>query len=253
MSDNHYVSVISVKNLTAGYAGETVIRDISFEIPGGKIFAIMVRSGCGKTTLFRAMVGLLKPASGEIYYGDDKMEPISEQPKIEILRKIGVLFQSGALFTSMTVAENVAMPLTQFTSLPQTVIEEIVAMKLELVGLQDSAKKLPGELSGGMQKRAALARAMALDPHILFFDEPSSGLDPLTSSELDETIRSINSFMGTTVVLITHELRSVYSVADSVILLDPSEKTIIARGRPQELEQDVSDKRVRDFFHGGLN
>jgi phospholipid/cholesterol/gamma-HCH transport system ATP-binding protein len=199
------------------------------------------------------MVGLLKPASGEIYYGDDKMEPISDQPKIEILRKIGVLFQSGALFTSMTVAENVAMPLTQFTSLPQTVIEEIVAMKLELVGLQDSAKKLPGELSGGMQKRAALARAMALDPHILFFDEPSSGLDPLTSSELDETIRSINSFMGTTVVLITHELRSVYSVADSVILLDPSEKTIIARGRPQELEQDVSDKRVRDFFHGGLN
>ncbi len=253
MSDNHYVSVISVRNLTAGYAGETVIRDISFEIPGGKIFAIMGRSGCGKTTLFRAMVGLLKPASGEIYYGDDKMEPISEQPKIEILRKIGVLFQSGALFTSMTVAENVAMPLTQFTSLPQTVIEEIVAMKLELVGLQDSAKKLPGELSGGMQKRAALARAMALDPHILFFDEPSSGLDPLTSSELDETIRSINSFMGTTVVLITHELRSVYSVADSVILLDPSEKTIIARGRPQELEQDVSDKRVRDFFHGGLN
>ncbi len=242
-----------MKNLTAGYAGETVIRDISFEIPGGKIFAIMGRSGCGKTTLFRAMVGLLKPASGEIYYGDDKMEPISEQPKIEILRKIGVLFQSGALFTSMTVAENVAMPLTQFTSLPQTVIEEIVAMKLELVGLQDSAKKLPGELSGGMQKRAALARAMALDPHILFFDEPSSGLDPLTSSELDETIRSINSFMGTTVVLITHELRSVYSVADSVILLDPSEKTIIARGRPQELEQDVSDKRVRDFFHGGLN
>ena len=242
-----------MKNLTAGYAGETVIRDISFEIPGGKIFAIMGRSGCGKTTLFRAMVGLLKPASGEIYYGDDKMEPISEQPKIEILRKIGVLFQSGALFTSMTVAENVAMPLTQFTSLPQPVIEEIVAMKLELVGLQDSAKKLPGELSGGMQKRAALARAMALDPHILFFDEPSSGLDPLTSSELDETIRSINSFMGTTVVLITHELRSVYSVADSVILLDPSEKTIIARGRPQELEQDVSDKRVRDFFHGGLN
>jgi len=153
----------------------------------------------------------------------------------------------------MTVAENVAMPLNQFTSLPQTVIEEIVAMKLELVGLQDSAKKLPGELSGGMQKRAALARAMALDPHILFFDEPSAGLDPLTSSELDETIRSINSFMGTTVVLITHELRSVYSVADSVILIDPSEKTIIARGRPQELEQDVSDKRVRDFFHGGLN
>ena len=253
MSDNHYVSVISVRSLTAGYAGETVIRDISFEIPGGKIFAIMGRSGCGKTTLFRAMVGLLKPASGEIYYGDDKMEPISEQPKIEILRKIGVLFQSGALFTSMTVAENVAMPLTQFTSLPQTVIEEIVAMKLELVGLQDSAKKLPGELSGGMQKRAALARAMALDPHILFFDEPSAGLDPLTSSELDETIRSINSFMGTTVVLITHELRSVYSVADSVILLDPSEKNIIARGRPQELEQDVSDKRVREFFHGGLN
>ncbi len=152
MSDNPYVSDISVKNLTAGYAGEIIIRDISFEIPRGKIFAIMGRSGCGKTTLFRAMVGLLKPVSGEIYYGDDKMEPISEQPKMEILRKIGVLFQSGALFTSMTVAENIAMPLIQFTSLPETVIEEIVDLKLELVGLQDAARKLPEELSGGMQK-----------------------------------------------------------------------------------------------------
>ncbi len=253
MSDNPYVSDISVKNLTAGYAGEIIIRDISFEIPRGKIFAIMGRSGCGKTTLFRAMVGLLKPVSGEIYYGDNKMEPISEQPKMEILRKIGVLFQSGALFTSMTVAENIAMPLLQFTSLPETVIEEIVDLKLELVGLQDAARKLPEELSGGMQKRAALARAMALDPQILFFDEPSAGLDPLTSSELDETIRSINSFMGTTVVLITHELRSVCSVADNIILLDPAEKTIIARGRPDELMQNVSDKRVRDFFRGGLN
>jgi phospholipid/cholesterol/gamma-HCH transport system ATP-binding protein len=253
LSDNPYVSDISVKNLTAGYAGEIIIRDISFEIPRGKIFAIMGRSGCGKTTLFRAMVGLLKPVSGEIYYGDNKMEPISEQPKMEILRKIGVLFQSGALFTSMTVAENIAMPLIQFTSLPETVIEEIVDLKLELVGLQDAAKKLPEELSGGMQKRAALARAMALDPQILFFDEPSAGLDPLTSSELDETIRSINSFMGTTVVLITHELRSVCSVADSVILMDPAEKTIIASGRPDELMQNVSDKRVRDFFRGGLN
>ncbi|MFH0960388.1 MAG: ATP-binding cassette domain-containing protein [Pseudomonadota bacterium] len=253
MSHDHYVSVVSVRNLTAGYAGDIIIRDVSFEIPRGRIFAIMGRSGCGKTTLFRAMVGLLKPVSGEIYYGDEKMEPISEKPKTEILRRIGVLFQSGALFTSMTVAENVAMPLTQFTSLPQTVIEEIVDTKLELVGLRDSAKKLPEELSGGMQKRAALARAMALDPHILFFDEPSSGLDPLTSSELDETILSINSFMGTTIVLITHELRSVYSVADSVILLDPSEKTIIAQGKPEELKRNFSDKRVRDFFCGGSN
>lgn len=240
--------VISVRDLTAGYGGEIVIRDISFEISRGEIFAIMGRSGCGKTTLFRVMVGLLKPVSGEIFYGDEKMEPISEQPKPEILRKIGVTFQSGALFTSMTVGENVAMPLNQFTRLPKNVIEEIVEMKLELVGLRDSARKLPEELSGGMKKRAALARAMALDPEILFFDEPSAGLDPLTSFELDETIRSINSFMGTTIVLITHELKSFYSVANRAIFLDPSEKTVIALGTPDELKRNVSDKRVSDFF-----
>ena len=247
------ISAISVRNVSAGYFGEIVIRDVSLEIARGEIFAVMGRSGCGKTTLFRAMVGLLKPISGEVYYGAQKMDPIDEQPHLGILRKLGVLFQSGALFTSMTVAENVALPLRQFTSLSKNVIEEIVRLKLDLVGLLKSAEKTPAELSGGMQKRAALARAMALDPEILFFDEPSAGLDPLTSAELDETILSINSSMGTTIVLVTHELRSAFRVADRAILLDPVEKTVIGEGSPEELRNSVSDPRIRDFFRGRVS
>ncbi len=244
------VSAISVRNVSAGYAEEIVIHNVSFDIFKGEVFAVMGRSGCGKTTLFRAMVGLLKPLTGEIYYGGEKMEPISEQPQLHILRKLGVLFQSGALFSSMTVADNVALPLRQFTSLPQNVIGELVYLKLELVGLSDSARKLPEELSGGMQKRAALARAMALDPEILFFDEPSAGLDPLTSAELDQTILGINSSMGTTIVVITHELRSAFAIANRAILLDPIEKTVIAEGPPSELKNSASDPRTREFFRG---
>ncbi len=247
------ISAISVRNVSAGYFGEIVIRDVSLEIARGEVFAVMGRSGCGKTTLFRAMVGLLKPISGEIYYGDQKMDPIDEQTHPGILRKLGVLFQSGALFSSMTVAENVAMPLRQFTSLSKNVIEEIVRLKLDLVGLLNSAAKTPSELSGGMQKRAALARAMALDPEILFFDEPSAGLDPLTSAELDETILSISSSMGTTIVLVTHELRSAFAVADRAILLDPIEKTVIGEGSPEELRNNSSDPRIRDFFQGRVS
>ncbi|MGO8880456.1 MAG: ABC transporter ATP-binding protein [Desulfomonilaceae bacterium] len=244
------VSAISVRNVSAGYAEEIVIHNVSFDVSKGEVFAVMGRSGCGKTTLFRAMVGLLKPLTGEIYYGGEKMEPISEQPQLHILRKLGVLFQSGALFSSMTVADNVALPLRQFTSLPQNVIGELVYLKLELVGLSDSARKLPEELSGGMQKRAALARAMALDPEILFFDEPSAGLDPLTSAELDQTILGINSSIGTTIVVITHELRSAFAIANRAILLDPIAKTVIAEGPPRELKNSASDPRIRDFFRG---
>ncbi len=244
------VPAISVRNVSAGYSEEIVIHNVSFDVSKGEVFAVMGRSGCGKTTLFRAMVGLLKPLTGEIYYGGEKMEPISEQPQLHILRKLGVLFQSGALFSSMTVADNVALPLRQFTSLPQNVIGELVYLKLELVGLSDSARKLPEELSGGMQKRAALARAMALDPEILFFDEPSAGLDPLTSAELDQTILGINSSIGTTIVVITHELRSAFAIANRAILLDPIEKTVIAEGPPRELKNSASDPRIRDFFRG---
>ncbi|MGC8604237.1 MAG: ABC transporter ATP-binding protein [Desulfomonilaceae bacterium] len=250
MTEKETVSAISVRNVSAGYAEEIVIRDVSFDVSKSEIFAVMGRSGCGKTTLFRAMVGLLKPLKGQIYYGAWKMSPISEEPQLQILRKLGVLFQSGALFSSLTIADNVALPLRQFTSLSKNVIEELVYLKLELVGLSDSATKLPDELSGGMQKRAALARAMALDPEILFFDEPSSGLDPLTSSELDQTILGINSSIGTTIVVITHELRSAFAIADRAILLDPVEKTIIAEGSPEKLKDYASDERVRNFFQG---
>ncbi len=253
MTENQPVSAISVRNVSAGYAEEIIIRDVSFDVSKGEVFAVMGRSGCGKTTLFRTMVGLLKPLTGEIYYGDQKMEPISEQPQLHILRKLGVLFQSSALFSSMTVADNVALPLRQFTSLSQSVIEELVQMKLELVGLSDSARKLPEELSGGMQKRAALARAMALDPEILFFDEPSAGLDPLTSAELDQTILSVNSSIGATIVVITHELRSAFAIADRAILLDPIEKTVIAEGPPKELKNSGSDQRTRNFFRGQVD
>ncbi|MGA8830013.1 MAG: ABC transporter ATP-binding protein [Desulfomonilaceae bacterium] len=244
------VPAISVRNVSAGYSEEIVIHNVSFDVSKGEVFAVMGRSGCGKTTLFRAMVGLLKPLTGEICYGGEKMEPISEQPQLHILRKLGVLFQSGALFSSMTLADNVALPLRQFTSLPQNVIGELVYLKLELVGLSDSARKLPEELSGGMQKRAALARAMALDPEILFFDEPSAGLDPLTSAELDQTILGINSSIGTTIVVITHELRSAFAIANRAILLDPIEKTVIADGPPRELKNSASDPRTREFFRG---
>ena len=253
MAEKQSVSAISARNISAGYAEQIVIRDISFEIPKGEVFAIMGRSGCGKTTLFKVMVGLLKPLKGEIYYGASKMEPISENPQLGILRKLGVLFQGGALFSSMTIADNVALPLRQLTSLSKDVIKELVYLKLDLVGLSDSARKLPDELSGGMKKRAALARALALDPEILFFDEPSTGLDPLTSAELDQTILNINSAIRTTIVVITHELRSAFAIADRAILLDPVDKTVIAQGPPQELRDCSTDQRVRNFFqgHGG--
>ncbi|MGC8660692.1 MAG: ABC transporter ATP-binding protein [Desulfomonilaceae bacterium] len=253
MTEKRSASAISVRNISAGYAEQIVIRDISFDVSKGEVFAVMGRSGCGKTTLFKVMVGLLQPMKGEIYYGDTKMEPISDNPQLNILRKLGVLFQGGALFSSMTIADNVALPLRQLTSLPEDVIEEVVYLKLDLVGLSASARKLPDELSGGMKKRAALARALVLDPEILFFDEPSTGLDPLTSAELDQTILEINSSIGTTIVVITHELRSAFAIANRAILLDPVDRTVIAEGAPRELRDYSTDPRVHDFFriHSG--
>ncbi|AFM24355.1 ABC transporter ATP-binding protein [Desulfomonile tiedjei] len=240
-------TLISVRNLTMGYGNGVVVRDVSFDISEGDIFAILGRSGCGKTTLFKAIIGLLNPIEGEVIIDGDRVLPVLEGGSDRVLRKIGVLFQSGALFSSMTVAENLAFPLRQYTSLPEGLIEKIITMRLSEVGLDHAARMLPSELSGGMQKRAALARAMVLDPKILFFDEPSAGLDPVTSAELDNMILKINETLGTTIVLVTHELPSIFKIVRRAVMLDPEEKTIIADGKPSDLRKS-EDSRVRDFF-----
>ncbi|MGB6066017.1 MAG: ATP-binding cassette domain-containing protein [Desulfomonilaceae bacterium] len=245
-------TIISVKNLRVGYGDETILEDISFEVREGEVFAILGRSGCGKTTLFKAIIGLLPPASGEVIIDGEKVLPVAEEGSERVLRKIGVLFQSGALFSSMSLAENVAFPLRQYTNLPERTIEQLVTLKLSQLGLAGWEKSLPLELSGGMQKRAALARAMALDPKILFFDEPSTGLDPVTSVELDRTILEINRALGTTMVIVTHELSSIFTIADRVIMLDAQEKSIIAEGKPNELKDRADDHRVREFFSRSL-
>jgi phospholipid/cholesterol/gamma-HCH transport system ATP-binding protein len=239
--------VISVRNVSAGYGDQTIIERISFDVYPEEVLAILGRSGCGKTTLFKVMVGLLEPIEGEVVIDGVKVIPLSEGGSDHVLRSIGVLFQSGALFSSMTIADNVALPLRQQTDLDEKIVERIVSMKLFDVGLAGYEGHLPSELSGGMRKRAALARAVALDPKILFFDEPSAGLDPVTSARLDEMILEINRNLGTTMVIVTHELASVMATADRVVMLDRDEKTVIAQGTPSELRES-DDDRVRDFF-----
>jgi phospholipid/cholesterol/gamma-HCH transport system ATP-binding protein len=241
--------LISVRNVTAGYGDKIIIQDVSFNVHRGEIVSILGRSGCGKTTLFKVMTGLIRPLSGEVLIDGETIIPAEYGGSEAILRKIGVMFQSGALFTSMTVAENVALPLRLHTDLSMSTIEYIVQMKLKEVGLSEYGSLTPAELSGGMQKRAALARAMALDPAMLFFDEPSAGLDPVTSVSLDEMILSINRHFGTTMIIVTHELPSILMIANNAIMLDREEKTVIAQGPPRQLMKNSSDPRVRDFFN----
>jgi len=241
-------TIISVRDLTVGYGDNIVLKDVSFDVREGEILAVLGRSGCGKSTLFKAMIGLVIPSTGEVVIDGEWVCPISEGGCESVLRKIGVMFQSGALFSSMTLAENVAFPLRQFTDLPERNIEQLVMLKLSEVGLAGREKLLPSELSGGMQKRAALARAMALDPKILFFDELSAGLDPVTSATLDKLILRTSRTLGTTIVLVTHEMTSILAVAGRVIMLDPEEKGIISEGDPQDLKAYSTDPRVRAFF-----
>lgn len=240
--------IIEVKNLTAAYGDRVILRDLTFSIRRGECFVILGGSGCGKSTLLKQLIGLYEPASGSIKIEGLELVGAEEATRQNILRKIGVMYQSGALFGSLTLAENVALPLQEFTHIPEEGIEVIAWTKLQLVGLGDFLHHLPSEVSGGMQKRAAIARAMALDPAVLFLDEPSAGLDPVTSAELDELIRRLQDVLGLTFVVVTHELPSIYAVADRVIMLDGKTQSILAEGEPATLRDACEIPEVRQFF-----
>ncbi len=241
--------VIRVERLTAKYGDRVILNDVSCDVRRGEVFVIVGGSGCGKTTLLRHMIGLQRPASGRVFVEGDDLTREDEDGLRRIQQRMGVTFQGGALFGSMTLGENVALPLQEYTALPRETIDLLVRMKLSMVKLTGAEGLLPAELSGGMKKRAALARAVALDPSILFFDEPSAGLDPVISAELDELIVQLNHSLGTTMVVVSHELSSIFTIATRVIMLDAETKNIIAEGDPHELREHSEDPRVHAFFN----
>jgi phospholipid/cholesterol/gamma-HCH transport system ATP-binding protein len=241
--------IIQVENLTAGFGGNTLFEKVSFEVYPGEVFVILGGSGCGKSTLMKLMIGLYEPYSGRIVINGVDITTGDEKQLKKVRMNIGVAFQSGGLFGSMTLGENMALPLTEYTDLSRKTIDLIIKMKLGMVQLAGYENHLPAELSGGMQKRAGLARAMVLDPAVLFFDEPSAGLDPITAAGLDSLIKSINTGMGTTMVIVTHELQSIFNISDRIIMLDKSAKGIIAEGDPKWLRDHSTDPRVIDFFN----
>ena len=239
---------ISVADLTMAY-GETVIqKNLNFTVEKGEIFVIMGGSGCGKSTLLRHLIGLMEPAKGNIFINDINLWSAPPKTRDQIISRNGVLFQSGALWSSMTLAENVALPLQEYTDLENRRIEELVSYKLALVGLAGYEDYYPSEISGGMRKRAGLARAMALDPDILFFDEPSAGLDPISSRLLDDLILELRDSLGSTIVIVTHELASIFRVGDNSVFLDPETKTMIAQGNPEVLLKTSNDPKVINFL-----
>lgn len=241
--------VIEVSHLSCGYGHTPILQDVSFAVESGEIFFIVGGSGCGKSTLLRSMIGLLEPHSGKVaYFGKDFYEgEVAERRKV--LKNFGVLYQSGALWSAMTLAENISLPLEEHTSLNPQQRQEIVELKLGQVGLGGSEEKYPSELSGGMQKRAAMARALALDPAIVFFDEPTSGLDPVTSRSIEELILQVSESMGTTMVIVSHQLSTIFRLADRLIMLDEEARGIIAEGEPKKLAAKGSKPRVREFLH----
>jgi phospholipid/cholesterol/gamma-HCH transport system ATP-binding protein len=242
---------ITVKNLTMAYGSFVIMTDINFTVNHGDIFIIMGGSGSGKSTLLRHMLGLNEPAIGEILYGDFNFTRAEPDQREEMLRHFGVLYQSGALWSSMTLAENVGLPLEEFTDLTEREIHEVASLKLALVGLKGFEEYYPSQISGGMQKRAGLARAIALDPEILFFDEPSAGLDPISSRLLDDLILELRDNLGATIVVVTHELASIFTIGNNSIFLDAESRTAIAHGSPKDLLKNCKDSRVRAFLTRG--
>ncbi|NOQ42658.1 MAG: ATP-binding cassette domain-containing protein [Desulfuromusa sp.] len=230
------------------YGNVIIQENLNFTVKHGEIFVIMGGSGCGKSTLLRHLVGLMEPASGDIFVDGVNLWQASTEGRNQIISRNGVLYQGGALWSSMTLGENIALPLTEYSNLNQKQIEEVIAYKLSLVGLAGFEDYYPSEISGGMRKRAGLARAMALDPNILFFDEPSAGLDPVSSRLLDDLIMELRDSLGATIIIVSHELESIFTVGDNAIFLDPDEKTIIATGPPKELLEHSDDPRVLNFL-----
>ena len=242
---------IRVQDLTMAYGSFVLQRDLSFTVTRGDIFVIMGGSGCGKSTLMRHLIGLKPPAAGSVWYGADNFWELDEEGRAAVVRRAGVLYQSGALWSSMTLQENVALPLQHYTDLPEAVIAELVGFKLSLVGLAGFESFYPAQLSGGMRKRAALARAIALDPDFLFFDEPSAGLDPISARNLDELILELRESLGATVVIVSHELASIYAIATNSVFLDSEARTMLATGDPKRLVQECDDPTVINFLTRG--
>ncbi len=242
---------IVAQDLTMAYGEFLILKDLNFTINRGDIFIIMGGSGCGKSTLLKIMIGLKTPATGDVFYDGESFWSSSLSDREATKRKFGTLFQSGALWSSMTLAENIGLALQQYTKLGDAEIREVAAYKLMLVGLAGFEDYYPSEISGGMKKRAGLARAMALDPEILFFDEPSAGLDPISAKLLDDLILELRESLGTTVVIVTHELASIFAIGNNSVFLDPVTKTQLATGNPIELRDHHPNFEVRNFLRRG--
>jgi phospholipid/cholesterol/gamma-HCH transport system ATP-binding protein len=242
---------IVVRDMTMAYGSFVLMQNLNFTIRRGDIFVIMGGSGCGKSTLMRQMIGLKQPARGEVLYDGVSFWDTDPEGREQLMRQFGVLYQSGALWSSMTLAENVALPLGEYTDLEPEAIREIVSLKLALVGLAGFEEYYPAEISGGMRKRAGLARAMAMDPEVLFFDEPSAGLDPISSRLLDDLILELRDSLGATVVMVTHELPSIFAIANNSVFLDAESKSQLATGDPHELLAHPPDPKVERFLTRG--
>jgi phospholipid/cholesterol/gamma-HCH transport system ATP-binding protein len=242
---------ITVTDLTMGYGDFVLMRDLNFTINRRDVFIIMGGSGCGKSTMMTILIGLKSPLKGQVFYGDVNFWESDPEARDRIIRRAGVMYQSGALWSSMTLAENVALPLETYTDLNPRQIREVVKMKLALVGLAGFEEFYPSEISGGMQKRAGIARAMAMDPEVLFFDEPSAGLDPVSARRLDELILQLQESLGTTMVVVTHELASIFTIANNSVFLDVSKRTMTATGDPKKLLAETKDPTLRQFLTRG--